>query len=65
MKLIEQNNLRILIADQGKILKQDNIYSNIIYLGISASPDEWNEISIEEVPENERLFVENNLPIIG
>lgn len=53
MKLIEQNGLRILIPNEGYLLKQDEIYSDMVYLGISASPDEWEEILIEEVPKDE------------
>ena len=53
MQLIEKDGLRMLIPEEGHLLYQDEIYSDLVYLGISASPSEWIEVPIEEVNDNE------------
>lgn len=52
--MIIQNNE--LIADEGKILTNGDIYASFVYLGIYDSPSNWHEIPIEEVPQDERIF---------
>ena len=62
MKII-QDLMVILEPNEGYLLTDGNIYTDKVFLGINSSPSEWQEIKIEEVPENERLFTENSLPI--
>ncbi len=51
------------IADEGMLLTNDDInYSNHLYLGKGDSPSNWHEVPIEEVPQDEQLFRENNIP---
>lgn len=40
--------LRVLIADEGYILTNGEIYSTMIYLGIYDSPDNYYQITLEE-----------------
>ena len=52
MKLEERNGLRVLTADEGKLLSRtgDNgTLASIVYLGINDSPDNYSEIDIEEL----------------
>lgn len=46
MKLIEKDGLRILIPQDGFLLKLKNeeIYSDVVYLGVKASIDDWEEV---------------------
>lgn len=52
MKLIEQDGLRILIPEEGKILYKDETYSDMVFLAIKASPSDWIEVPFEEVNNN-------------
>lgn len=56
MELIERNGLRILKAQDGYKLKRiDDInYSDSFYLGIKDSPDNFIEISNEEIEKQEK-----------
>ena len=40
--------LRVLVADEGYILTNGEIYSTMIYLGIYDSPDNYYQITLEE-----------------
>lgn len=62
MKII-QDLMVILQADEGHLITdgQGN-YGRTIYLGIYDSPSNWYEVSEEEVPQDERIFIENSLP---
>lgn len=51
--MIIQNNE--LIAEEGKVLTNGDIYASIVYLGIYDSPSNWREIPLEEVPQDEQL----------
>ena len=53
-----------LIADEGKILTNGEIYASIVYLGIYDSPSNWHEIPIKEVPQDGE-FTENNISFSG
>lgn len=57
--MIIQNNE--LIADEGKVLTNGDIYASIVYLGIYDSPSNWREIPLEEVPQDEQLSPEDSL----
>lgn len=52
--IIQDNNL---IADEGKILTNGEIFATSVYLGIYDSPSNWQEV---EVPPDEQLSIENN-----
>lgn len=52
--------MKILESDEGFLLTNGQIYTDKVFLGVGADPDEWFEVSIEEVPGNERLFEENS-----
>lgn len=41
---------KMLIAGEGKILKNGDTYSNVVYLGVDENPDNWQEINADEVP---------------
>lgn len=43
-----------LIADDGMYLVKDDIVATEVYLGIRDSADEWQEVEIEQIEENER-----------
>jgi len=43
--------IRVLEASEGKILTNGETYSTKVYLGIYDSPDNWEEIPIEDMPE--------------
>ena len=61
MKIIE-DIMTILEPDEGCLLTNGEIYSDKVFLGINSSPSEWYDINIEEVPPDERVFIENNIP---
>jgi hypothetical protein len=50
-----QNTIQLitLTADEGKVLTNGEIYSTQVYLGIYDSPENWHEISADEVPSEE------------
>lgn len=56
----ETINTTVLIADEGKILTDGEVYGRTIYLANNRSPEEFHEITeaeyneIREVEENER-----------
>jgi hypothetical protein len=62
MKIINNEIIEV-IADEGKILTNGEIYAHHLWLSIFDSPSNWQEISEEEVPLNE-LFGENNQDFI-
>lgn len=54
---IEEN---VLIADEGKVLTKDGIYSKQVWLGINDSPSNWqevDEIESEEIDDIEALEI--------
>lgn len=46
--IIEGN---VITADEGMVLTNGETYSKKVYLGIHDSPDNWQEIPEEDVPE--------------
>lgn len=44
-----------LIADEGYMLTNGEVYASTVYLGIYDSPSNWREIPIEEVPQDEQF----------
>lgn len=53
MKLIKEQGLYILLPEEGYLLNQDEIYSEIVYLAVNDSPSNWKEVRREEVILNE------------
>ena len=52
MKII-QDLMPILIPDEGCLLTNGEIYSDMVFLGTLDSPSNWHDIKIEEVPQDE------------
>ena len=48
---IDPIEIIVLRADQGKTLTNGETYSKEVYLGIYDSPENWQEISDEDIPE--------------
>ena len=48
-----------LTADNGKVLKKDDIYATIVHLGVNDSVDNWLEVDEpeEEIPAEEALSI--------
>ena len=42
-----------LIAQDGYVLTNGEVYAESVYLGIYDSPSNWHEIPIEEMPQEE------------
>lgn len=60
MKIIH-DLMVILQPDEGCLLTDGMTYTDEVFLGINSSPDEWWDIPIEEVPEDEQIR-ENSIP---
>lgn len=58
---IIQGKFITLKPDNGYLLTDGEVYSDMVFLGVSDSPSRWHDILIEEVPEDERIFIENSL----
>lgn len=58
---ITQDLMPILTPDKGYLLTNGELYSDMVFLGCNDSPSNWHDILIEEVPEDERVFIENSL----
>lgn len=52
MKILNNDIIEI-IADEGKILTNGEIYAHHLWLSIYDSPSNWFEINEEEAPRNE------------
>jgi hypothetical protein len=52
MKIV-QDLMPILTPDEGCLLTNGEIYSDMVFLGTLDSPSNWHDIKIEEVPPNE------------
>ncbi len=46
-------NPRMIIADEGKILTNGEVYSSVVYLGKDEDIAIWQEIDISDVPKTE------------
>lgn len=55
MRYIEENNLRILVPDDGKWLYNGEACSDLVYLGINDSIDNWHEVDeyIDHISDEE------------
>lgn len=42
----------VITADEGKTLTNGSVYSKKVYLGIHDSPENWQEIPDEDVPDS-------------
>ena len=47
---IEYLEPQMLIADEGKVLTKDKIYTSVVYLGKDEKFENWKEINADEVP---------------
>ena len=60
-----EKGIRILTPAEGRYLTNGETYSEKVYLGKNASPDDWWEVdSIPDVPEDPELTAEEALNII-
>lgn len=53
-------NGNILMADDGKALKKDDVYATIVHLGVNDSAENWVEIDepqTDEIPDSEALEI--------
>ena len=48
MKIITKNGFRFLYPESGKYLKNDDIVTDYVALGKSATADDWQEIDEQE-----------------
>lgn len=48
----ETITIRKLTPSEGKWLNKEDVYSQEVYLGIEANPDEWTEVEEADVPES-------------
>lgn len=55
-----QNHIQITVleAGEGMTLTNGEVYSKTVYLGIHDSPENWHEISDEDVPQEEGDLIE-------
>lgn len=48
-----ENNIIVLLADEGKKLTNGSSYVSYVYLGIEASVGDWSEINEADIPVEE------------
>lgn len=53
MLYLDYLNPKMLIADKGKVLKKDENYTSVVYLGKDEDVNNWTEINEEDVPKPE------------
>ena len=58
---IEYLNPKMLIADEGKVLKNGEVYTSVVYLGVDENIDNWSEINEEDVPKAEEDKIESEV----
>ena len=61
MLKIEYLNPKMLIADEGKVLTNGEVYTNVVYLGVDENIDNWSEINEEDVPKPEEDKIESEV----
>ena len=54
MTITERNGLKILTADEGKILHEGTVYADTVYLGTCDSPENWAEVDADAERETEQ-----------
>ena len=55
---IDWTNPTMLIADEGKMLTNGEVYTSVVYLGVDENADNWSEINAEDVPKIEETAEE-------
>ena len=50
---IDWINPKMLIADEGKVLTNGEVYTSVVYLGVDEDVSNWSEINEEDVPKTE------------
>lgn len=50
---IEYLNPKMIIAGEGKVLTNGEVYTSVVYLGVDERVDNWSEINEEDVPKPE------------
>lgn len=56
---IDYLNPKMLIAGEGKVLTNREVYTNVVYLGKDENADNWQEINADEVPTETEIETEN------
>ena len=57
-------NPQMLIADEGKMLTNGEVYTSVVYLGKDENIDNWHEINADEVPTETEIETENEEELI-
>lgn len=55
---IDWTNPKMLIADEGKMLTNGEVYTSVVYLGVDEDVNNWSEINAEDVPKIEETAEE-------
>lgn len=55
---IDWTNPKMLIADEGKVLTNGEVYTSVVYLGVDEDANNWSEINAEDVPKIEETAEE-------
>ena len=50
---IDWTNPKMLIADEGKVLTNGEVYTSVVYLGVDEDVSNWSEINEADVPKTE------------
>lgn len=61
MLKIEYLNPKMLIAGEGKVLTDGEVYTSVVYLGVDENIDNWSEINEEDVPKAEEDKIESEV----
>ena len=61
---IDYLNPQMLIADEGKMLTNGEVYTSVVYLGKDENIDNWQEINADEVPTETEIETENEEELI-
>lgn len=50
---VDWTNPKMLIAGEGKVLTNGEVYTSVVYLGVDEDAENWSEINAEDVPKIE------------
>lgn len=50
---VDWTNPKMLIAGEGKMLTNGEVYTSVVYLGVDEDAENWSEINAEDVPKIE------------
>lgn len=50
---IDWTNPKMLIASEGKVLTNGEVYTSVVYLGVDEDVSNWSEINEADVPKTE------------